>query len=85
MIKVDFTEYFDVFLKQFDTDKQELIKKIILDYCDHKKLLPRPKPSPFRKDIQKVALHEAGVVIFYCDFGDMWLILTGVVIHDRAA
>jgi len=85
MITIVYTEYFDTFLNEFDKEKQELIKKIIKDYCDHKILLPRPKSSSIKKDIQKVALHDANVIIFYVVLDDSWLILTGVEMMDRVA
>ena len=85
MITIVYTEFFDVFLHQFDEQKQELIKKIIEDYCDHKILLPRPKFSSIKKDIQKVVLYDANVVIFYIVLDDSWLILTGVTMPDRVA
>jgi len=85
MIQIHYTEYFVEFVGQFPKEKQELIKKIIEDYCDHKKLLPRPKASAISKEIQKVAIHEADIVIFYVDYSVSWLILKGVKIHERAA
>jgi len=85
MIKIYYTEYFNEFVGQFTEDKKNLIKKIIVDYCDHKKLLPRPKASSISKEIQKVAIDEAEIIIFYVDLGDAWLILNGVKIHRRAA
>ena len=85
MIKILYTENFNKFVKKFSDEKQKLIKKIIEDYCDHKKLLPRPKASAIRKEIKKVALYEADVVIFYLELDDAWLILTGVENFERAA
>ena len=85
MIKIVYTDYFAEFLKQFDINKQEAIKKIIIDYCDHRKLLPRPKSSSLRKNIKKVALSEVNVVIVYVDLDDSWLILTGFEMFERVA
>jgi len=78
-------KYFNEFVESFDGDKIKLIKQIIEDYCDHKKLLPRPKASSITKEIQKVAIHEAEIIIFYVDLGAAWLILQGEKIHRRAA
>lgn len=85
MIKIYYTERFDKFVKQFQKDKQDLIKKIIEGYCDHKIPLPRPKQSAIIKEIQKVAIHEVGIVIFYVDLDDTWLVLNGVKMFDRVA
>ena len=85
MISIVYTDTFDGFLKKFDEKKQELIKKVIIDYCDHKILLPRPKSSALRKQIQKVAIPEVGVVIFYLDLHNTWILLTGIEIFDRVA
>lgn len=85
MIKIIYTENFKGFLDNFDAEKQELIKKILTEYCDHQILLPRPKASSFRKDIKKVAIHESNIVVFYLELDDTWLLLTGVEMFDRAA
>lgn len=85
MIKIWYTEYFDKFLKQFDDEQQELIKKIIEDYCDNKVLAPRPKHSPLKKENKKVALPNANVVIFYLELNDTWIILDGIKMFDRVA
>jgi len=85
MIKIHYTQYFDDFLNEFNTTTQDLIKKIITDYCDNKILLPRPKSSSLKKEIQKVALPDVGIVIFYLDLDDVWLILNGVKMFDRVA
>ena len=85
MIKIYYTDYFDEFVKKFPKDRQDLIKKIIEDYYDHNVLLPRPKPSAITKEIQKVLLLQANVVIFYLELDDTWVILTGVEMYERAA
>jgi len=85
MIKIYYTDDFDEFVKKFPQEKQDLIKKIIEDYCDHNVLLPRPKPSAITKEIQKVLLLHANVVIFYVVLDDTWLILTGVEVFERVA
>jgi hypothetical protein len=85
MIGIDYTQYFDDFLKTFDEPKQKKIKDIVQDYCDHKTLLPRPKTSTLSNGVQKVALQDVDVVLFYVDLGISWLILTGVEIPRRAA
>ena len=85
MININYTQYFQDFLDQFDQAKQDKIKDIIKDYCDHKILLPRPKPSVLSNNVQKVALQSVDVVIFYIDFGTSWLVLDGIEIHKRAA
>jgi len=85
MIDITFTQYFQDFLDQYDEEKQEKIKDIVKDYCDHKKLLPRPKTSALRRNVQKVALKAVVVVIFYIDFGTSWLILTGIAIPKRVS
>ena len=85
MIKIYYTENFDEFVKKFPKEKQDLIKKIIEDYCDHNILLPRPKSSAISGEIQKVAILPANVVIFYLELDDTWLILTGVEMFERVA
>ena len=85
MIDINYTQYFADSIDQFDEEKQDQIKNIIKDYCDHKKLLPRPKTSALRRNVQKVALQDVDIVIFYIDFGTSWLVLTSVPIPKRVA
>jgi len=85
MIKIYYTEYFDEFVKKFPKARQDLIKKIIEDYCDHNVLLPRPKPSAIMDEIQKVGILQANIVIFYLELDDTWVILTGVEMFERVA
>ncbi len=85
MIRILYSEYFKEFLDKFPTEKQELIKEIIKKYSKHAVLLPRPKSSGIHKDIEKVAIPEAKVIIFYVNAGDTWVIFTGVKMFDRAA
>jgi len=85
MIRIFYTEYFQEFLNKFPPEKQDLIKEIIKKYCDHAVLLPRPKSSGLHKNIQKVAIPEANVIIFYVNANDTWVIFTGVEMFDRAA
>lgn len=85
MIHIIYTEYFKKFLDTFDTERQALTKKIIEDYCDGAILLPRPEKSRLNPEIQKVAIHDANIVIFYLELDDAWVILTGVEIPKRVA
>jgi len=85
VIRILYTEYFQEFLDKFPTEKQRLIKIIIRKYCDHAVLLPRPKRSGVHRTIQKVAIPDAKVIIFYVNAGNTWILLTGVEIFDRAA
>ncbi len=85
MIHIIYTQYFQDFLDTFDLQKQELIKKIITDYCDGAILLPRPEKSKLNPQIQKVAIHDADIVIFYVEVDGTWIILTGIEIPKRAA
>ncbi len=86
MIEVYLSNQFtDNFLNQFTTDKQELIKKIIIEYADGKVLLPRPKDCKTKKERKKVALPDANVIVIYDDFGDRWNLIDGAKMFDRAA
>ena len=85
MIHIIYTQYFQDFLDTFDQEKQELIKRVIEDYCDGAVLLPRPEKSRLNPEIKKVAIHDADIVIFYVEVDDTWAILTGIEIPDRVA
>ncbi len=85
MIRVFYTDYFQKFLDEFPTEKQDLIKEIIRKYCDHAVLLPRPKRSGVHRNIQKVAIPDAKIIIFYVNAGNTWILLTGVKMFDRVA
>jgi len=85
MIHIIYTQYFNDFLEQFKTEKQDLIKNIIEKYCDGAVLLPRPESSRLHPEVQKVALPEASVIMFYLEADNTWFILTGIKMFDRIA
>lgn len=84
-IKITYTvPNFENFLKQFDKEKEEAIKKRMRDYADEVYPLPFTHACKEVGDFaQKILLPDFEVVIIFDKFDNEWVLIEGYSYYPR--